>query len=345
MSKKRFFCCIGNPPYQEDNDSNKRKKPVYDSMIDACSNIAHKVELITPARFLFDAGQTPKDWNQKMLNDEHFKVLSYEPDSSKVFRSVDIKGGVAVTYRDDTRTYEPIGTFIPFDELRSASKKVEKTSPATLDTIISSRGCYRFSQLAFDEHPELSDIQATGTGNMISSNSFSTLYDIVIFAQPHDDGHKYAKLLGISERQRMYRYVRTDYLNPPDSFYKYKVFVPSSNGSGAIGEVLSTPLVGSPLVGATDTFISIGCFNTEDEAQNCMKYIKSKFARAMLGILKVTQSNPRSMWRKVPLQDFTSDSDIDWSQSIADIDQQLYKKYKLDENEIAFIEEKVKAME
>ena len=93
MSRKRFFCCIGNPPYQEDNDSNKRKKPVYDSMIDACSNIAHKVEMITPARFLFDAGQTPKEWNQKMLNDEHFKVLSYEPDSSKVFRSVDIKGG------------------------------------------------------------------------------------------------------------------------------------------------------------------------------------------------------------------------------------------------------------
>ena len=262
---------------------------------------------------------------------------------------------MAVTYRDDTRTYEPIGTFIPFDELRSASKKVEKTSPATFDTIISSRGCYRFSQLAFEEHPELSDIQATGTGNMISSNSFSTLYGIVIFAQPHDDGHEYAKLLGISERQRMYRYIRTDYLNPPDSFYKYKVFVPSSNGSGAIGEVLSTPLVGSPLVGsplvgsplvgATDTFISIGCFDTEDEAQNCMKYIKSKFARAMLGILKVTQSNPRSMWRKVPLQDFTSDSDIDWSQSIADIDKQLYKKYELADDEIAFIEEKVKAME
>lgn len=51
------------------------------------------VELITPARFIFDAGQTPKAWNEKMLNDEHFKIISYEPDGSKVFPNTEIKGG------------------------------------------------------------------------------------------------------------------------------------------------------------------------------------------------------------------------------------------------------------
>ena len=66
----------------------------------------------------------------------------------------------------------------------------------------------------------------------------------------------------------------------------------------------------------------------------------------MLGTLKITQDNTTSeIWKNVPLQDFTSNSDIDWSQSIADIDQQLYKKYGLSESEIAFIEEKVQAME
>ena len=64
----------------------------------------------------------------------------------------------------------------------------------------------------------------------------------------------------------------------------------------------------------------------------------------MLGILKVTQDNNPETWSKVPLQDFTSASDIDWSQSIAEIDQQLYKKYGLSEEEIAFIEEKIKPM-
>lgn len=76
-----------------------------------------------------------------------------------------------------------------------------------------------------------------------------------------------------------------------------------------------------------------------------MKYIKGKFARAMLGVLKITQDNPPDRWYYVPLQDFTSASDIDWSQSIADIDKQLYKKYNLSYEEINFIETKVKAME
>ena len=65
----------------------------------------------------------------------------------------------------------------------------------------------------------------------------------------------------------------------------------------------------------------------------------------MLGILKVTQDNPRDVWKFVPLQDFTSTSDIDWSQSISDIDRQLYAKYGLSDEEIAFIEKMIKPME
>ena len=125
---------------------------------------------------------------------------------------------------------------------------------------------------------------------------------------------------------------------------KWKVFVPKANGTGAIGEVLSTPLIGEPLIGHTQTYISIGKFDTQLEAENCMKYIKSKFARAMLGILKITQDNPAPKWKKVPLQDFTPTSDIDWTKSIPEIDQQLYAKYGLSQDEIAFIEEKVKVM-
>lgn len=81
------------------------------------------------------------------------------------------------------------------------------------------------------------------------------------------------------------------------------------------------------------------------ESEAALKYIKSKFCRVMLGVLKVTQNGKRETWSCVPLQDFTSDSDIDWSKSIHEIDLQLYKKYGLDENEINFIETHVKEME
>ena len=131
---------------------------------------------------------------------------------------------------------------------------------------------------------------------------------------------------------------------------KYKVLVPRSNGSGALGEVLSTPLIGKPLIGKpligyTQTFIGIGAFSTSFEAKSALKYIKSKFCRTMLGILKVTQDNNRETWRLVPLQDFTHNSDIDWTKSVSDIDKQLYKKYNLSKDETDFIEAKVQDME
>ena len=71
---------------------------------------------------------------------------------------------------------------------------------------------------------------------------------------------------------------------------------------------------------------------------------KTKLTRALLGTLKITQNNSSDVWKNVPLQDFTKKSDITWSKSISDIDQQLYKKYQLSVEEITFIEEKVQPM-
>ena len=111
-----------------------------------------------------------------------------------------------------------------------------------------------------------------------------------------------------------------------------------------MGETLSTPLIGTPLVGYTQSFIGIGKFNQKVDCQNAFKYIKSKFCRVMLGTLKVTQDNNKGTWKNVPMQDFTDKSDIDWTKSIPEIDQQLYKKYNLSDDEIAFIEKNVKEM-
>ena len=96
---KRFYAVIGNPPYQlsatESDSGNKTyAPPIYHEFMESAFDVSDKVELITPARFLFDAGSTPKAWNRKMLNDTHFKVLHYEEDASAVFPNTDIKGGL-----------------------------------------------------------------------------------------------------------------------------------------------------------------------------------------------------------------------------------------------------------
>ena len=72
----KFDFVIGNPPYQEENKNNGRQSPVYNLFMENAYKISDCVEMITPARFLFNAGQTPKSWNAERLNDEHFKVLT-----------------------------------------------------------------------------------------------------------------------------------------------------------------------------------------------------------------------------------------------------------------------------
>lgn len=103
-------------------------------------------------------------------------------------------------------------------------------------------------------------------------------------------------------------------------------------------------MLSTPVIGHTDTFLSIGKFANAQEASACLKYVKSKFARCMLGTLKATQHNPKDTWANVPMQDFTSGSDIDWSKNVEEIDAQLYAKYNLSDEKIAFIESMIKPM-
>lgn len=152
-------------------------------------------------------------------------------------------------------------------------------------------------------------------------------------------------MLGLAGRDRECRWIRAEYVTGPDSFLAYKVVLPKANGSGTFGETLSSPLVVAPKVAVTQTFITIGTYEDVAAADACLKYIKTKFARALLGVLKITQDNPAKVWKYIPLQDFTSRSDVDWSKSISEIDQELYAKYGLHSEEIAFIEATVKSME
>ena len=102
--------------------------------------------------------------------------------------------------------------------------------------------------------------------------------------------------------------------------------------------------IGSPKVGQTQSFVSIGNLQTIKEAENLRKYLQCKLTRSLLGILKTTQDITPEKWKYVPLQDFAEKSCIDWSKPISDIDQQLYRKYGLDETEVNFIESHIKEM-
>lgn len=347
MSKKLFDYVIGNPPYQEESrGNNESDTPIYHYFLNASQSVGDKSEMIHPARFLFNAGGTPKAWNEYMLSCHHLKISKYVAKSSDVFPNTDIKGGVAITYFDNTREYEPIGVFTSYNELNSILKKVEQYGYQSLSNIITNRGLYRYSDLFYSDYPEAKNKTAD---SRIAPSAFERMPDVFTEHCPNDNKEAYIRIFGNIKSDRCYRWIKKEWVKDVENLHHYKVLVPKANGSGAIGEVLSTPLIGEPLIGEpligyTETYISIGETNSYEEANSILKYVKTKFSRTMLGILKVTQNNAKPTWKYVPLQDFTSNSDIDWSKSIHEIDLQLYKKYGLDEKEIQFIETHVKEM-
>ena len=350
MSDKfKFDVVIGNPPYQEESKGDSSSStPIYHHFMEEAYKIAKRVSFITPARFLYNAGATPKAWNKKMLEDAHLKVEYYEQESSKVFSNTAIIGGVAVTYRDSDSDFGAIGTFTAFQELNSILKKVMSSNPDSISSIIYNRGAYRYTKM-FDTDFPGARAQAQGsTEYRVESSAFDKLSNIFFNNKP-DDKNTYIQLLGLQNNKRVYKWVRRHYISEHESLEKYKVFVSKSNGaSGTLSDtaarMISMPILGTPLMGSTETFLSIGAFDTKAEGNAVLKYICSKFARVLLGVLKVTQDNTSEKWNYVPLQDFTIASDIDWSQPISKIDQQLYKKYGLDQTEIDFIESHVKEL-
>lgn len=345
LADMKFDAIVGNPPYQTiSNNDGRGAESIYYLFIDAAATLSNSSSLIHPARFLFNAGNTPKEWNEKMLNDEHYKVVKYWVDSSKVFPTVDIKGGVAITCHDRIRIFEKIGTFVAYEELQTILSKVKAGNFKTFSDFVYPRTLYRFTDELYEENPWAKDRPSKGHLYDMSSNAFDLFHEVFFDKKP-DDANEYIQIYGRIKADRVYKWIKKSYVKTPDNFDFYKVFVPTANGSGAIGEVLSTPVIGQPVIGHTETFLSIGKFGTKEEAENCMKYIKTKFARTMLGTLKTTQNGTKEVWINIPLQDFTANSDIDWSKPIAAIDRQLYKKYNLDATEIAFIEKNVREME
>lgn len=335
----KFNAVVSNPPYQV----GVNKEPLYHHFISIGMEIGDLGTLIHPGRFLFNAGKTPKAWNQKMLNDEHFKVVKYWKKSDEVFDAVDIKGGVAVTMWDKQNVIGPIGTFVLHDELRTIQEKVESLGEESFSKLVYSRDLYQLTKLFYKENPELEGRQSKGHRFDLGTTAFSLFPEVFSDEKPAGDG--YALVVGRENDTRIAKWIKKEYLKLPDNFESYKIAFPVANGSGKFGESLSDPFVCGPYCAQNTTFLSAGNFYTLFEAQSCLKYVKTKFARCMLGIFKVTQHTTREAWRAVPLQNFTQQSDINWDLAIPELDAALYQKYNLTRDEIEFIESNVSAMQ
>jgi len=339
----KFDVVVGNPPYQNEGVGVvARDEPIYHRFMDLAYKVADRTVLITPARFLFNAGQTSKAWNKKMLKDDHLKVIYFAQKSEEVFPNTDIKGGVVVTYRDAKKIFGAIETFTPIKWLNDLLYLVRRKVKRSFNEYLYGRSSYKLTKLVYEENPELKGRVKFSEEKSIGSNIFEKLPEIFLDSPLTED---YIRIYGRQNNERVYKWIKKTYLEPHDNFNKYKVLLPKSNGSGVLGEILSAPLVGPPLLGHTQTFISFGAFDTEKEAENCLKFIKTDIARAMLGTLKITQDNAtKEVWSNVPWFDFNDYSIIDWSRSIEEIEEQLYDYFNLPEYIVSALNTNVRRM-
>ena len=349
----KFDYAIGNPPYQlayrnadgTGENEGSGANSIYNDFMDAAQTISDKVELITPARFLFNAGSTPKKWNKKKLEDKHFKVLNYEANSDLIFPSLStpIKGGIAITYYDKGKDFGAIGVFTKFNELNTIIKKVISNMELSLKDICVTSYAYHFTEKSHQDYPEIVNLMSKGHSYDLTSNCFDVLPFLFLDYKP-DDKKEYIQILGRSNNKRVYKYIRREYINNVTNLDSIKIFIPKAIGAGHFGEVISNPIIAPKGIGATETFMSIGNFDNPDEANRLNTYLKTKFLRTMLSVLRVTPDVTPSKFEYVPLQDFTDKSNIDWDKPIHEIDEQLYKIYDFSQEEIEFIEKNVKEM-
>lgn len=340
----KFDVVIGNPPYQENLEVSKGNdslaKQLFPSFIKESITLSRDyVSLVTPSRWFTGDAQDKSFLKLRdfIRENNHMKVIVNYPNGKDVFVNTEIKGGV--NYFLFKHTYSGDVSFINIEN-NIINETKRPLFEDGLDIIVSDSFSFSvISKIKDDRFIPLTMITkgrnafgVVGTPKILDSITVNEYSPGLIEVRCKNEEIRWTDRKNISKNQYL--------------IDLYKVFISKSAGSpNKDKRVIGIPYLGKKGSICTDSLIPIGAFESIDEANNLVKYLSTKFLRYLVSILKMSQNVTQIVYRFVPLQDFTVDSDIDWSQSVADIDRQLYAKYKLSQEEIDFIEEKVRAMD
>lgn len=343
-----FTCVVGNPPYQMmDGGAGASAGPVYNHYFNLAKELNSEcIGLIMPSRWM-TGGKGLEKFREYMLNNQHIRILHDHINGSEVFTNVDVKGGICYfLYDKDYKGECSFFTYASDSDKPYAHKRYlrhENNDVVIRDSRMASvlDKVHIFKEKSFAV--KVSPLKPYG----LRGDTFTAgpeKYHLPPFSEtPIEGGYR---ILGRSDGKRVYKYVSKDYPFPKkDGLDKYKIFISESYGCGEIGEGPATPVLATPGEACSETFVEVYPDENKENVERALKYIKTKFFRILVGIKKISQHATSKVYNYVPLQDFTDKSDIDWSVSVSEIDKQLYKKYGLSDDDIAFIETNVKPME
>lgn len=328
----KFNAIVGNPPYQETGDNNNRSLPIYNHFVDLAKQLnPHYISMIMPSRW-FTSSILQGDFTQRMINDTTISKMVDFSEATECFPSVEIKGGICYLLFDSSHD-GPCDIIISHRGSRTHSTRYLKNK-------------YGNSYVRYDE-----GLNILEKINISEINSFASIVSAqnpfgfnskVVGDKKQQDGK-----IKIISKFRTIGFINRNLVTLRESMIdQWKIMTPIAGEGGALPHrVTGRPFVSCPGECCNGTYMVIGPFETKEDSYAALNYLYTKFARFLVSLAQYTQNTKSESYQFVPLQDFTSHSDIDWSKSIPDIDQQLYRKYNLSPDETAFIEKMIKPME
>lgn len=331
----KFNAIVGNPPYQVTAESGNRSLPVYNHFIQISKDINPDfLSLIVPSRWM-SGGLGLTEFRKSMLEDKRLNRMTDYPDSNQIFPGVEVKGGICYFLWNSNHDGKCEVTTIRGESIYGPVKRqLDKFDILVRDSL---------SVVILDKVLEKEEESITTILSV--DKEFGWTSNFNAFEKNKVDD--YIPLHYITKGKRKVGWInRDDITKSIHLIDTYKVLIPKAGSDG--GKRIPDIVLGKPLIAdnpsvCTQSYLFF-YVDSKEESINIERFLKSKFLRFLVSLRKMTQDATKSTYLWVPLQDFTSNSDIDWSKSIPEIDQQLYKKYKLNEEEIAFVEKMIKPM-
>jgi site-specific DNA-methyltransferase (adenine-specific) len=334
----KFDVIVGNPPYQlnDGGGTGSSAIPIYHKFIQQAKKLNPTyLSMIVPARW-FTGGRGVDEFRAEMLGDNRIKEIHDFPNASDCFPGVEIKGGVCYFLWDrnhhgkcrvHTHTSNEIvstaerdllekgaETFIRYNDAISILRKVQKLKEKSFADIVSANDPFGF------------DVRVEGSYKRVSPKyKKEPFHDAVLF---YYYGWQREGIGYIDKSQ-----IKKNLTWIED----YKVYISKAYGAGETfpHQILNIPIIGQPNSCCTESYLVIGTFDSKDKAENVAQYIRTRFFRFLVLLIKNTQNAMKKVYSFVPIQDFNES----WT------DEKLYKKYGLTAEEIAFIESMVRSME
>ncbi|MCQ9225809.1 Eco57I restriction-modification methylase domain-containing protein [Streptococcus suis] len=345
FNKVKFDVVIGNPPYQEsDGGAQASASPIYHKFVELAKSLnPNHISLIMPSRW-YTGGKGLDNFRADMLSDSTIRDLYDFPNPDEVFPNTNIRGGVCVVHWDsEWNNQKDLTRVITMDGGKVTAEVHRMLAEDGVDIFIRD---YRILNI-------LTKIEATHQHKGKISEIASPRKPYGFSGFFIRDKRFYADATDLTDPVVCYGKGAVGYVERAEVTTKkewidcWKVLTARANNIGTeLNDDNFNTIIAGPGTICTETYIVLGADLglTEQQAHNLSNYMKTKFARLLHATAKSSQDAARTTYKFIPLQDFTSHSDIDWSQAIAEIDAQLYRKYGLSDDEIEFIESKVKEM-